>query len=893
MPPTTRSSKATANDPPASQPTPAKRKAAPKKPASAPSGSSKTKALASSSVTKAATPPPRPKPKPKSKGKKGSVLAPPSRVRTPFFIHHGLNPLGFWHGVVSEDFPPLEGAPKLAYTHDEIRRGKGDPSIRLAFYYLDHPVFAQLLPYIRTQIHLAAVDPAYLDKLFEQAAPVLQAHRLNRAQLPKHDLFDIVVTRLHALAKQLSPASLKLVEDSRPSDVSLFLDGFLPTNFELWQFYSMPTSFVVSHDYSPEELRDFTPFLDPKIRRFFACLEDPSLPPNELEQHAEWFYRGVIFILNWRADARPPFAPIVNQLLFTVTQLVNRFENFPLKDAWFKVFPAATPPGLPPWVAPTADQVHHPRPFAESHPEAPRLVLPFPAEPFHLPDWTPDPRLAHFKYKPSASPPPFVDASYVMPPSPSPPAKSKSPAPSEPPVETLDNDQDSSLSSPSPPVKRKREFFDKVVIERKSHPSGGVSGGPPSKTPELGRLRPRPPVSNAVASSSKKTKRADDHDSGPKHKKSRRDGDVNDESDGVEENFPCPRRTGRGEAPDKAVARLARRPPRLKGKKMRKALAATSTLMETSCLTCIAFNKQCEPDETGLKCRTCKYSMCSHSLSTSELSDRIQGVSELSQFSNSSLAHSIEGVNRDLARVSRAKIEYDLASRDLVESSQDLSLRVRAMAKFYGKKGFAREWNIKSTPGSRLRFGEPSFTEADSDNWLKALQEYEDTNFDALYEEDLFSNLVMDEPLTDQDSFNDGTPFPVRVIGQTLLLEHTEEIRIVTNVSFSDVVAVRLPTSTCGWSTSIIVTSSSALQAIPRPWLIWLSATAARDYAFKQWNDASVNSTRFNHTIRTYELLANEVDNFFVLAVLLVLLVYIGASRLFIRVVRDRMHMLT
>ncbi|KAJ7655766.1 hypothetical protein DFH06DRAFT_1132835 [Mycena polygramma] len=790
MPPTTRSSKATANDPPASQPTPAKRKAAPKKPASAPSGSSKTKALASSSVTKAATPPPRPKPKPKSKGKKGSVLAPPSRVGTPFFVHHGLNPLGFWHGVVSEDFPPLEGAPKLAYTHDEIRRGKGDPSIRLAFYYLDHPAFAQLLPYIRTQIHLAAVDPAYLDKLFEQAAPVLRAHRLNRAQLPKHDLFDIVVTRLHALAKQLSPASLKLVEEclDPKNHVS---DGFLPTNFELWQFYSMPTSFVVSHDYSPEELRDFTPFLDPKIRRFFACLEDPSLPPNELEQHAEWFYRGVIFILltppwlqlNWRADARPPFAPIVNQLLFTVTQLVNRFENFPLKDAWFKAFPAATPPGLPPWVAPTADQVHHPRPFAESHPEAPRLVLPFPAEPFHLPDWTPDPRLAHFKYKPSASPPPFVDASYVKPPSPSPPAKSKSPAPSEPPVETLDNDQDSSLSSPSPPVKRKREFFDKVVIERKSHPSGGVLGGPPSKTPELGRLRPRPPVSNAVASSSKKTKPADDHDSGPKRKKSRRDGDEDDESDGVEENFPRPRRTGRGEAPDKAVARLARRPPRLKGKKMHKALAATSTLIETSCLTCIAFNKQCEPDETGLKCRTCKYSMCSHSLSTSELSGRIQGVSELSQFSNSSLAHSIEGVNRDLARVSRAKIEYDLASRDLVESSQDLSLRVRAMAKFYGKKGFAREWNVptpyrntffnfvkyetdrvdelygqvKSTPGSRLRFGEPSFTEADSDNWLKALQEYEDTNFDALYEEDLFVGPFCGVESDSDDSMDGGS----------------------------------------------------------------------------------------------------------------------------------------
>ncbi|KAJ7602920.1 hypothetical protein DFH06DRAFT_1152408 [Mycena polygramma] len=794
MPPTTRSSKATANDPPASQPTPAKRKAAPKKPASVPSGSSKTKALASSSVTKAATPPPRPKPKPKSKGKKGSVLAPSSRVGTPFFVHHGLNPLGFWHGVVSEDFPPLEGAPKLAFTHDEIRRGKGDPSIRLAFYYLDHPAFAQLLPYIRTQIHLAAVDPAYLDKLFEQAAPVLasehRAHRLNRAQLPKHDLFDIVVTRLHALAKQLSPASLKLVEEclDPKNHVS---DGFLPANFELWQFYSMPTSFVVSHDYSPEELRDFTPFLDPKIRRFFACLEDPSLPPNELEQHAEWFYRGVIFILltppwlqlNWRADARPPFAPIVNQLLFTVTQLVNRFENFPLKDAWFKAFPAATPPGLPPWVAPTADQVHHPRPFAESHPEAPRLVLPFPAEPFHLPDWTPDPRLAHFKYKPSASPPPFVDASYVKPLSPSPSAKSKSPAPSEPPVETLDNDQDSSLSSPSPPVKRKHEFFDKVVIERKSHPSGGVSGGPPSKTPELGRLRPRPPVSNAVASSSKKTKRADDHDSGPKRKKSRRDGDEDDESDGVEENFPRPRRTGRGEAPDKAVARLARRPPRLKGKTMHKALAATSTLIETSCLTCIAFNKQCEPDETGLKCRTCKYSMCSHSLSTSELSDRIQGVSELSQFSNSSLAHSIEGVNRDLARVSRAKIEYDLASRDLVESSQDLSLRVCAMAKFYGKKGFAREWNVptpyrntffnfvkyetdrvdelygqvKSTPGSRLRFGEPSFTEADSDNWLKALQEYEDTNFDALYEEDLFVGPFCGVESDSDDSMDGGS----------------------------------------------------------------------------------------------------------------------------------------
>ncbi|KAJ7668748.1 hypothetical protein DFH06DRAFT_1126190 [Mycena polygramma] len=735
-----------------SQPTPAKRKAAPKKPASAPSGSSKTKALASSSVTKAATPPPRPKPKPKSKGKKGSVLAPPSRVGTPFFVHHWPEPS--WvlaRRRPRRTFPPLEGAPKLAYTHDEIRR----------------------------EFTLLPSTPAYwtnsLNKLLPYWSSEHRAHRLNRAQLPKHDLFDIVVTRLHALAKQLSPASLKLVEEclDPKNHVS---DGFLPANFELWQFYSMPTSFVVSHDYSPEELRDFTPFLDPKIRRFFACLEDPSLPPNELEQHAEWFYRGVIFILltppwlqlNWRADARPPFAPIVNQLLFTVTQLVNRFENFPLKDAWFKAFPAATPPGLPPWVAPTADQVHHPRPFAESHPEAPRLVLPFPAEPFHLPDWTPDPRLAHFKYKPSASPPPFVDASYVKPPSPSPPAKSKSPAPSEPPVETLDNDQDSSLSSPSPPVKRKREFFDKVVIERKSHPSGGVLGGPPSKTPELGRLRPRPPVSNAVASSSKKTKPADDHDSGPKRKKSRRDGDEDDESDGVEENFPRPRRTGRGEAPDKAVARLARRPPRLKGKKMHKALAATSTLIERRALLVLLSTSNANRTRPA---------------SSAAPASRIQGVSELSQFSNSSLAHSIEGVNRDLARVSRAKIEYDLASRDLVESSQDLSLRVRAMAKFYGKKGFAREWNVptpyrntffnfvkyetdrvdelygqvKSTPGSRLRFGEPSFTEADSDNWLKALQEYEDTNFDALYEEDLFVGPFCGVESDSDDSMDGGS----------------------------------------------------------------------------------------------------------------------------------------
>ncbi|KAJ7602460.1 hypothetical protein DFH06DRAFT_1351313 [Mycena polygramma] len=169
----------------------------------------------------------------------------------------------------------------------------------------------------------------------------------------------------------------------------------------------------------------------------------------------------------------------------------------------------------------------------------------------------------------------------------------------------------------------------------------------------------------------------------------------------------------------------------------------------------------------------------------------------------------------------------------------------------------------------------------------------------------------MDESLTDQDSFNDGTPFPVRVIGQTLLLEHTEEIRCnhcrIRNQPclfykwnqhcHECILLGRRGCSFTNFNVWMVNINhrDEQLRASGDPEALAHLAerNAARDYAFKQWNDASVNSTRFNHTIRTYELLANEVDNFFVLAVLLVLLVYIGASRSFIRVVRDRMHMLT
>ncbi|KAJ7693508.1 hypothetical protein B0H16DRAFT_1486046, partial [Mycena metata] len=120
-------------------------------------------------------------------------------------------------------------------------------------------------------------------------------------------------------------------------------------------------------------------------------------------------------------------------------------------------------------------------------------------------------------------------------------------------------------------------------------------------------------------------------------------------SPGFDANFPPPVRPHRGEQKGKLTTKTTREPPPNSYTNVVDAIRrGTSSLLELPCLSCICFNKDCKARTTGQQCESCKYSVCSHTLTAEDIHKRVQALSEYTVFSNNNLMSAMQTVKREL-----------------------------------------------------------------------------------------------------------------------------------------------------------------------------------------------------------------------------------------------------
>ncbi|KAJ7153604.1 hypothetical protein C8R46DRAFT_1227918 [Mycena filopes] len=162
--------------------------------------------------------------------------------------------------------------------------------------------------------------------------------------------------------------------------------------------------------------------------------------------------------------------------------------------------------------------------------------------------------------------------------------------------------------------------------------------------------------------------------------------------------FPTRERKRRGESSNKPPAQTALEAPPLVYKDLVGATArmerATTSSTLLHCFSCIAFNKNCQANAVGEKCASCTYAMCSHSLTTDQLHQRIQGFSEHTVFSNSNLVHAMQAVRNATHKLESLQFLVCQREQELLSASNYLSLVIRAMYRYYGRDNMAHLWSV-------------------------------------------------------------------------------------------------------------------------------------------------------------------------------------------------------
>ncbi|KAJ7763080.1 hypothetical protein B0H16DRAFT_1718915, partial [Mycena metata] len=251
------------------------------------------------------------------------------------------------------------------------------------------------------------------------------------------------------------------------------------------------------------------------------------------------------------------------------------------------------------------------------------------------------------------------------------------------------------VSSPERPSKRPRQTLE-VVIQRDpalhahavrsstaaldSEPNSSPS---PSPSPSPG---PRTRARTKIASN--KTLK------GSKQKK-KRSSKRRSTSPGFDANFPPPVRPHRGEQKGKQTTKTAREPPPNSYTNLVDAIRrGMSSLLELPCLSCICFNKECRARTTGQRCESCKYSMCSHTLTAEDIHKRVQALSEYTVFSNNNLMSAMQTVKRESEDLLLLQAQVSQQAARLRAASNYFAMLIRAMIQFYGRDNFAFLWKV-------------------------------------------------------------------------------------------------------------------------------------------------------------------------------------------------------
>ncbi|KAJ7467248.1 hypothetical protein B0H11DRAFT_2047172 [Mycena galericulata] len=273
-------------------------------------------------------------------------------VGTPFTTHT-LGSRGastrHYQNIAASDFDILPGAVALTkhYTED-IFFQYPNKTVSSGFRYLDHPLVAHIVPYIRRPSRRSTVSPEYLAAMVRRALPIFKTHFQNYTSAPKSALLNQFISALHGLGKLLPDELAVALNRLILPDIHA-TNNQLPINFELPTFPSLPKNTPVeTYEYSDDERLAMSHFNDPVFKHIFPFWRRPEIieetDPDHIAALLARFRLGISAFLHWIIGVREAapstsFAPIVAVAIQNTALAVKMLPQNAETRSWLDALP--------------------------------------------------------------------------------------------------------------------------------------------------------------------------------------------------------------------------------------------------------------------------------------------------------------------------------------------------------------------------------------------------------------------------------------------------------------------------------------------------------------------------------------------------------------------------
>ncbi|KAJ7830100.1 hypothetical protein B0H14DRAFT_1200143 [Mycena olivaceomarginata] len=253
----------------------------------------------------------------------------------------------YYKNVAASDFDILPGG--VAFTKHYTENTSFDypnKAASLSFRYLDHPLVAHLVPYIRRPCRRTTVSPAYLAAIVRRALPIFEIHFKNYPSIPRSPLLSQFISALYSLSKllpdELAAEVKRLVQpDLHATNIQL------PITFELPTFPCLPRNTPSeTYEYSDDERLAMSPFNDPVFKHIFPFWRHPEIiletDPDHIPALLARFRLGLsafLPIVNRLNAMSQSFPPIVTAAIRNTAQAVQMFPPDGETYSWLVKLP--------------------------------------------------------------------------------------------------------------------------------------------------------------------------------------------------------------------------------------------------------------------------------------------------------------------------------------------------------------------------------------------------------------------------------------------------------------------------------------------------------------------------------------------------------------------------
>ncbi|KAJ7933570.1 hypothetical protein B0H13DRAFT_2306685 [Mycena leptocephala] len=254
----------------------------------------------------------------------------------------------YYANIAASDFDILPGAVTLTkhYTEDTVFEYP-NKTVSSSFRYLDHPLVAHIVPYIRRPSRRRTVSPEYLAAIVRRALPIFVRNPFkNYTRVTKSPLLDQFISALYGLVKLL-PVDLAvklnqlILPDRHATNIQL------PVNFELPTFPSLPRNTPLeTYEYSDDERLAMSHFNDPAFKYIFPFWrrnhqgDGPrsySCPPCTIQIRD---FRFLHWIIGVRGVApSTTFVPIVAAAIRNTALAAKMFPQDAETQSWLDELP--------------------------------------------------------------------------------------------------------------------------------------------------------------------------------------------------------------------------------------------------------------------------------------------------------------------------------------------------------------------------------------------------------------------------------------------------------------------------------------------------------------------------------------------------------------------------